>query len=189
MDDYEREYGNEDDTNERIELILDRLYDIVESSQKGILGNVKFDKAEALDLIDDLRGEIPIEVSRARDILDKRARIISEAEAEAKKIREDAENEAQRIVSQHETTKTVNAWAQEKENEVMDYYREMCTGANRYAEDCLGKVAEIIEQRLEAFKRTACETEEEFRRSLGEIYKNKASLTNYEGEDYQENRS
>lgn len=182
MDSYEREYDNDDEANERMQEIIDRLYDIIENSGKGFFGPT-FDKSTVLMLLEDLRAEIPREVGQAKFIMDKRDRILEEAEADADKMRADAEVEAQRIVSQHETTRRANEWAEQKMNEANDYYREMCTGANRYAEACLDKAAALIEQRLDSFRRTAKDTEEELMHSIREIVNNKASLM---GDDREE---
>ena len=192
MEEYdEREFGGEEESGEIIDRLLDRLYDIIENARVGAFGN--FNKEEALSCIEDLRGEIPREVKRAGDILLKQDRIIADAEAEAEKIKADAAAEAARMVSQHEITKAVNEWAEQRENSANDYYREVCTGANVYAKDCLGQAADIIEQKLEIFKTTAAETEAELKRTfsytegelrdtLNEIYKNKDSLSSYDAD-------
>lgn len=182
MDDYENDYENDDIYDDTIDDLLDSLYEIVDSAGGGLFGKGKFDKNEALNLIDDIRGEIPKEVRRSRDILDKCERIINDAKTEAKRIINDAKNEAQKMVSQHEIIKAVNEEAKRHEEEVIQYSRDICLGANRYAESCLSKVAEMIERSLDEFNKTSRDTEKELRDSLEELYRNKDVIANSEFE-------
>lgn len=62
-------------------------------------GGVLVDRKHMLDLIDQLRVTIPASIRQARDVMQRRAQAIAEAEQEAARIVDSAQREAERRLS------------------------------------------------------------------------------------------
>jgi vacuolar-type H+-ATPase subunit H len=77
--------------------LLDLLEEEVASARKmPVGGGVLIDRKHMLDLIDQLRVAIPANIRQARDVLQRRAQALAEAEQEAARIVEAAQREADR---------------------------------------------------------------------------------------------
>jgi vacuolar-type H+-ATPase subunit H len=77
--------------------LLDLLEEEVASARKmPVGGGVLVDRKHMLELIDQLRVAIPANIRQARDILQRRAQAIAEAEQEAARIVDSAQREADR---------------------------------------------------------------------------------------------
>jgi cell division septum initiation protein DivIVA len=80
---------------------LDLLEEEVASARKmPVGGGVLVDRRHILDLIDQLRVAIPANIRQARDVLQRRAQALAEAEQEAASIVESAQREVDRRLSE-----------------------------------------------------------------------------------------
>lgn len=86
--------------------ILDNLQIAIENAPNVPLTNkVMIDKDEILDMIDDLRGAIPLDMEEARKIREHENRITQKAAIEARSILEDANERKARLIDTNEITK------------------------------------------------------------------------------------
>lgn len=169
--DYER------DGYESVEELLDELYDLInESKTSSLFGGKGLDKEEAFDIIQSIRLNIPTEIKQARNIAENSERIMNEASIQANKIIREAENDAARMVSEHEIMKQVKQEVEALKAEAKQYMRDMKKGANSYAEECLSKTAQAIQESLEEFTRQMRMTEEALSQEIRIIYGHKQEL-------------
>lgn len=85
--------------NGKAKQLLDRIQDIVEDGQNVpfAAGKVLVNKDEVLEIVEELKTTIDLELKAYHEITDKRSKIIKEAEQEADEIIVEAEETASRI--------------------------------------------------------------------------------------------
>jgi vacuolar-type H+-ATPase subunit H len=87
---------------------LDRLDDITSLIENAravpMSSNCMINRSEVLRLLDELRGDVPVEIRRAQSLLDERDTVIAAGRREAERIIADAEAEHARLVSVAEVT-------------------------------------------------------------------------------------
>ena len=130
---------NIDDALEAMDEILDKSMQVPFSGKKGLVD------VEALrELIDDIRLNMPTEITQAKNLVNDRKVIISDAKQEADRIIRKAEERATKLVSQQEITRQ----ATEKANQIMmnaqTKYTELCTSTNEYVDSMLTRVEELL---------------------------------------------
>lgn len=95
---------------------LDRLEDMVGDGKRLPIGRkVMVDENEFMDLLAEIRANIPLEIRRAQAVVKERERIIGEAQDAAINIVNDARQQAQLLVSEH----TVLAEAKQRGEEIL----------------------------------------------------------------------
>lgn len=94
--------------------VVDRLEELVAGSQKmPIGGRAIVDRRRLFELIDQMRVAIPEEVHEAQRMVERRDELRREAEEEARMIVARAEEQAARLVDEHEVTLRAGARADE----------------------------------------------------------------------------
>ena len=85
--------------NGKAKQLLDRIQDIVGDGQNVpfAAGKVLVNKEEVLEIVEELKTTIDLELKAYHEITDKRSKIIKEAEQEADEIIAEAEETASRI--------------------------------------------------------------------------------------------
>ena len=100
------------------------------------------EKNELLDIIKEIRLNLPDELKQAKWIREERERIIAEAQKDAEDIVKEAENRIISMIDEHEITKK----AYDKKNEIIaeanDMYREYSKDATNYADGILSNIEE-----------------------------------------------
>ncbi|MDR3304574.1 MAG: ATPase [Clostridiales Family XIII bacterium] len=88
--------------------VLDLLEEIEEICDTAggvpLTNKIMVDKAELLEIVDDLRKALPDEIQQAQFIKDERERILNDAKEEYETIIRDAEQRAEILVDQNEIT-------------------------------------------------------------------------------------
>lgn len=130
---------NIDDALEAMDEILDKSMQVPFSNKKGLVD------VEALrELIDDIRLNMPTEITQAKNLVNDRKVIISDAKQEADRIIRKAEERAAKLVSQQEITRQ----ATEKANQILmnaqTKYTELCNSTNEYVDSMLTRVEELL---------------------------------------------
>ncbi len=93
--------------------VLDKLqFEIEEASNVPLTNKVMIDKDEILDMIDDLRASIPMDIAEAKRIREEEIRIKSQAEREAGSIVKEAREHKAHLVDNNNITKTANEEAE-----------------------------------------------------------------------------
>lgn len=133
-----------------VEELLDMLYDMIDEAKGVPLSNDKciIERDKALDLLDDVKAQFPVELAEAKKLIAARADYIASAKQEGEKIRKQAEDQARQLLAQDE----LMAQARQKANEMIrqadDRSRELRKSANDYCEDALRRTEEAIADAL-----------------------------------------
>ena len=100
-----------------VEELLDMLYEMIEDAKNMPLSSDKciLERDKALDLLDEIRGQFPMELSEAKKLIAARTEYINSAKREGELIRKQAEDQARQMVSENELL----AQTKQKANEMM----------------------------------------------------------------------
>ena len=112
-----------------VEELLEMLFEMVDEAKNVPLSSDKcmIERDRALDLIDDIRAQFPMELSEAKKIMANRANIISDAKRDSELMRKQAEERAKQLLSEE----TVLVQAKQRANELMSTVRTRCGAPRR----------------------------------------------------------
>ena len=140
------------DVNRLIDMLYERIEDAKSPALKPNMSIV--DRDELLDLLDELRAALPVEVKRAQELLSAREKFVEDAKREVDRMMRQAELDAKSKVSETE----VLAAARQKSREIIkraeDRTREMYRVANEYTEDALRRTEEAVQAALDEVKKS-----------------------------------
>lgn len=134
-----------------VQYLINMLYEMIDGA-KGVL--MSPDKCiivreDALELLDELKGQLPVELKKAQDLIRARDDYVESAKREAEKLRRQAELDAKTIVGENEITRV----AQKKGYDMLRRTEERCKNminvTNEYTEDALRRTEEAIQMALE----------------------------------------
>lgn len=145
----------------RIEKAIDEIYEYVESCKPSKLypNKVTVSKDELYDLLDALRMCAPEEIKRYQKIINNREQILSEAQAQAKKIMNQAQEQTAQLLDQNEIVQSAYAEAEKIMNQAQEKAQNILaqavgesdqvrTSALYYTSDLLGEAGRNIETSL-----------------------------------------
>ncbi|MDA8067876.1 MAG: ATPase, partial [Actinomycetota bacterium] len=119
-------------------VLIDKLDDLVHNAKPmPLTDQVRVDKEEIYDLLDQMRATIPEEIKQARWIVKERQEMLQEAKREAERIVKEARDRQDRLVSEEEITKQAERAAEEILEEARMREREIRLGAEDYADEIL----------------------------------------------------
>ena len=129
-----------------VEELLDMLFDMVDEAKNVPLSSDKcmIERDRALDLIDDIRAQFPVELSEAKKLMASRADMIASAKREADAIRRQAEEKAKQMLAEESILLQARQRANELMQQAEDRSRELKRSANDYCEDALRRTEELI---------------------------------------------
>lgn len=134
-----------------IDELIDVLYGMVEDAWSMPLGRDKclIERERVLDILDELRVNLPGEIKAARDVVDKRNELIAEGKRDADAIRRQAEESAAQMVN----TSDIMVQARQKSTEILNsaeaQSRELKLAASNYCDEILRETEETVNQTLE----------------------------------------
>ena len=131
----------ENDVNRLIDMLYERVEDAKSPALKPNLSMV--DRDEVLDLLDELRNQLPVELKRAQELLAAREKFVDEAKRDVERMMRQADLEAKSKVSDSEVLYA----AKEKA-------RKIIADANEYAEDALARTEEAVQAALTEVKQS-----------------------------------
>ena len=119
-------------------VLIDKLDDLVHNAkQLPLTDQVRVDKEEIYDILDQMRATIPEEIKQARWIVKERQEMLAEAKREAERIIREAREEQIRLISEEEIVKQAERQADEIIEDARAREREIRLGAEDYADDIL----------------------------------------------------
>lgn len=130
---------NIDDALESMDEILDKSMQVPFSGKKGLV-----DVEAIRELIEDIRLNMPTEITQAKNLVNDRKIILSDAKNESDRIIRKAEEKAAKLVSQQEITRQANEKANEIIQNAQQKYNELCTSTNEYVDSMLTRVEELL---------------------------------------------
>lgn len=130
--------------------LLEELEDIIESgSSIPFAHKVLVDRTDVLELIKEIRIQLPDEVKQAQWIKEERQRILVEAQQEADTIKEEANKHIKAMIEQDEITKHARKQAEEIIAQAQTNAKEMRLGARDYVDELLAsteqKMIKLVE--------------------------------------------
>ena len=129
--------------NEVMELI-DELYSMVSEAWGVPLGNDKciVERDKVLNMIEDIKAQLPVELSEAKRLVSARDEFIGNAKKEAESIRRTAEEKARALVDQQEIVRI--ARSSELMANAENKSRELRHVASDYVDDILRRSEESL---------------------------------------------
>jgi cell division septum initiation protein DivIVA len=138
------------DVNRLIDMLYERIEDAKSPALKPNMSMV--DRNELLDLLDELRAQLPIEIKRAQELLAAREKFVEDAKRDVDRMMRQAELDAKAKVSESE----VLTAAKEKSRQIVahaeDRTRQMYQVCNEYTEDALARTEEAVQMALDEVK-------------------------------------
>lgn len=139
-----------------VEELLDMLFEMVDEAKNMPLSSDKcvLERDRALDLIDDIRAQFPMELSEAKKLLAARNEYIASAKREAETIRKQAEAEAKRMLDQESVLNLAKQRSAELMRQAEERSRELKRSANEYCEDALRRTEEAVAEAYDEIKKS-----------------------------------
>src|SRR2546421_11620918 len=115
-------------------VLIDKLDDLVHNAKRvPLTDEVRVDKEEIYDILDQMRATIPEEIKQARWIVKERQEMLAEAKREAERIVKEARERQERLVSDEEGTKQGERAAEGIIEDARGREREIRGGAGGHA--------------------------------------------------------
>jgi len=119
-------------------VLIDRLDDHIHNAKPvPLTDQVRVDRQELYDILDEMRATIPEEIKQARWIVKERQEMLAEAKREAERIVREARDEQARLIAQEEIVRQAERQADEMIEDARAREREIRLGAEDYADDIL----------------------------------------------------
>ena len=135
-------------------VLIDKLDDLVHNAKAvPLTDQVRIDREEIYDILDQMRATIPDEIKQARWIVKERQEMLAEAKREADRLVEEARDKAERLASDQEVVKLAQRQADEIMDEARMREREVRLGAEDYADEVLGTLEVNLEKFTSAVRR------------------------------------
>ena len=132
--------ANEQDVTRLIDMLYEKVEDAKAPALKPNMSMV--DRDEILDLLDELRAQLPVELRRAKELLAAREKFVEDAKRDVDRMMRQAELEAKSKVSE-----SMIAHAEER-------CRRMYQVTNEYTEDALARAEEAMQMALDEVKQS-----------------------------------
>lgn len=129
-----------------VDELLDMLFDMIDEAKGAAFGGGKcvIERDKALDLIEDIKAQFPVELAEAKKILNARNEYVAAAKREADEIRKRAEIEANQMVSEAQVMNQARAKANALVAQAEQKARDVRRSANEYCEDVLRRTEEAL---------------------------------------------
>ena len=144
--------ANEQDVTRLIDMLYEKVEDAKAPALKPNMSMV--DRDEILDLLDELRAQLPVELRRAKELLSAREKFVEDAKRDVDRMMRQAELEAKSKVSDSEVLYAAKEKARQIVARAEDRSRQLYQVANEYAEDALARTEEAVEAALDEVKQS-----------------------------------
>lgn len=137
-----------------VNRLIDMIYNQIEDAKSPTLRpNVSMvEREEILDLLEELRAQLPVEIKRAKDLLAARDKFVEEARRDVDRMMRQAELEAKSKVSDSEVLYAAKERARQIVSRAEERARQLYQVANEYAEDALARTEEAVQAALDEVK-------------------------------------
>lgn len=137
-----------------VQHLIDLLYDMIDNAKGVPLGSEKciIERDRALDYLDEIRAQLPVEIEESRKLLAARNDYIAAAKKEVENLKTRAESSAKQIVSESETLASARAQGRDIITRAEQRANELCRVSNEYTDDTLRRAEEALEAALDELK-------------------------------------
>ena len=140
------------DINRLIDMLYERIEDAKSPALKPNMSMV--DRDEMLDLLDELRAALPVEIKRAQELLAAREKFVDDAKRAVDRMMRQAEREAKTKVAESEVLYAAKEKARQIIARSEERSRQLYQVANEYAEDALARTEEAVQAALDEVKQS-----------------------------------
>ena len=140
------------DINRLIDMLFERIEDAKSPALKPNMSLV--DRDEILDLLEELRAQLPVEIKRAQELLAAREKFVEEAKRDVDRMMRQAELDAKTKVSESEVIYAAKEKARQIVGRAEERPRQLYQVANEYAEDALARTEEAVQAALDEVKQS-----------------------------------
>ena len=129
-----------------VDELLDMLFEMIDEAKNAAFSSDKcvIDRDKALDIIEDAKKQLPVDLAEARKILNKRDEYLASAKREAEEIRKRAEIEANQMVSEAPVMNQARQKAREILNQAEEDAKRARREANEYCVDLLRRTEDAL---------------------------------------------
>lgn len=129
-----------------VEELVNMLFEMIDDAKNSPFGGGKcvIERDRALDLLDDIKDQLPGELVEAQKVLRAREDYLASARRDAEDIRKRAEIEVQRLISEDKVMNQARKRANELIAQAEQKAREVRRSANEYCEDVLHRTEEAL---------------------------------------------
>jgi len=144
-----------------IDELINNLYEMVQDAFSVPLGGDRcvLDREKALDILDEIRANLPSDLRMAREIVEKRNEVITAGKREYDSLKKQADEYARQKVNEHDIVTEARkkaaeiiASAEVRSKEVMKAAGDYCDDAMKRAEAALGQTLEEVRRSRTQFK-------------------------------------
>ncbi|MDR1531001.1 MAG: hypothetical protein LBS62_02240 [Clostridiales bacterium] len=165
-----------------LEEYLEMLEDLIDKGKTNPFSKrVSIDKRRILEILEDMRLNLPDELRQAQRITDDRDKIIDDAKNKAASIIREGESQAQEMLSEHVLSKQAEAHARAIVDEAKRMARNIRISAFEYVDDMLAVTSDSMRDALMSFTSHFRAVEDDVAKSLDIIYENRQELMNSKG--------
>lgn len=139
-----------------INRLIDMIYERIEDAKLAPFsrGMCLVEQDEMLDMLDELKGLLPVEVKRAQELLSQREKFVDEAKREVERMLRKADLDAKAKVSESEILTTARERARQIVTRAEERSRQLYQVANEYADDALARTEEAVQAALDEVKQS-----------------------------------
>lgn len=136
--------------------LLDMLFEMIDEAKNVPLSSDKcmLERDKALDLIDEIRGQFPMELAEAKKLLAARSDYLASAKREGDLIIQQAEEKAKQMLAEDELLAQAKQKGTEMVRQAEDRSRELKKAANEYCEDALRRTEEAVAEAYDEIKKS-----------------------------------
>ncbi|MEG2221489.1 MAG: hypothetical protein RRY95_02025, partial [Oscillospiraceae bacterium] len=119
--------------------LIDMLYGMIDEAKSATFGQGKctISRDEALDLLDEIRAQLPMELKRAQELLHAREEYVETAKKDVERMLRQAEGEAKNKVAESQIMNVAKEKGYRIIAQAEERSKEMYRVANEYTEDAL----------------------------------------------------
>ena len=165
------------DGMDALQFYLAEMEQVLENGKRTLLGDkVSVDKTRLLDLITDMRLNVPDDIRRAQRLINDHDRLLDDARAKAAIIIEDAEADAKAKVAANEVSQRATEEAANILEEAKRDARDMRINAMDYADELLEKAENQITELIENMRDKQKAVEGYYNEIIEILYQNRQQL-------------
>ena len=133
-----------------VQRLIDMLYNMIDEAKSVAFSAEKcaINRDEALDILDEMRAKLPLELKKAKELIAARNDYVAGAKKEVEKMMRQAELDAKTIVSESEVIQQARQKSTDIIRRAEERSRELYRVANTYTEDALRRTEEAIQMAL-----------------------------------------
>ena len=135
-------------------VLIDKLDDSIHKGKPvPLTDQVRVEREEIYDILDQMRATVPEEIKQARWIVKERQEMLAEAKREAERIIREARDQQERLINQQEVVRLAERQAEDIVEEARSREREIRLGAEDYADDILNTLEVNLQKFTQAVQR------------------------------------